>query len=346
MQENYLPWSIRVEDFPQSGSLENQLKFLIGFAILAPSGHNSQPWEFAIKNNSVEFWVNEDRALGKSDPDRRQTLISIGCALENLLLAADYYGFEYDVKYFPEDDENLVAYTSFQKFELTKNDSDHLIFSIPKRVSNRNKYSSQPIPEQFLEEVKKISSSEIEVQVITEKSKILPLSDIANQAQIEVMDRDSFREELSHYVKSNFTKSETGMPGFTLGLPTLVSLFASKLIKKVNMSRKTAKKDDTLLKKFTSAFLIVSAKSDDKYNWMKTGQIFERAWLLATQNGLSCSVLAAGVQVGNYFKKVQEILSTSLRPLVFARLWYFDQIARHSPRKKIEEVLKNDLQPG
>ncbi|MBI3589397.1 MAG: hypothetical protein HY093_03230 [Candidatus Liptonbacteria bacterium] len=43
MKENYAPWEIDVEAFPKKGSLDDQLKFLLGFAILAPSTHNSQP---------------------------------------------------------------------------------------------------------------------------------------------------------------------------------------------------------------------------------------------------------------------------------------------------------------
>lgn len=340
MKENYAPWSIGVDAFPEKGNLAEQLKFLLGFSILAPSGHNSQPWEFTIKNNSIEFWVNKDRALSKSDPEGRQTSIAIGCALENLLIAADYYGYKAETKYFPENDDNLVASVSLQKVGAIRNEPSHLIFSIPKRASNRGKYTNQAIPEKFLEETRKVSNDDIEVVIVTEKSKIFPLAEIANQAQIEVMDRDFFREELSHYIESNFTKSKTGMPGFTLGLPSLVSLFASKLIKKVNMSRMTAKKDDSLLKKFTTAFLLVSAKNDDKYSWVKTGQVFEKVWLLATQNEVSFSVLAAGVQVGEYYKKIQEILKTNLRPLAFSRVGYSEKIARHSPRFNISEVVK------
>jgi len=48
MKANYAAWGIDVNSFPQDGGIEDQLRFLIGFAILAPSGHNSQPW--GVKN--------------------------------------------------------------------------------------------------------------------------------------------------------------------------------------------------------------------------------------------------------------------------------------------------------
>ena len=35
------PWAITEQDFPVAGSVEEQLRFLLGYAILAPSSHNT-----------------------------------------------------------------------------------------------------------------------------------------------------------------------------------------------------------------------------------------------------------------------------------------------------------------
>ena len=51
--ENYRAWQVKPEDFPISGSLTEQLKFLLNFAVLAPSTHNSQPWNFKIAKNQI-----------------------------------------------------------------------------------------------------------------------------------------------------------------------------------------------------------------------------------------------------------------------------------------------------
>lgn len=342
MKENYASWAIGVKDFPENGDILDQLKFLIGFAVLAPSGHNSQPWEFAIEGNSIKVFVSKERSLEKSDPDLRQTLISIGCAIENLLTAATYYGFEAKLEYLPDIDKRIVASISFERKTNTKKNPEHLINFISKRNSNRGKYRLDSIPEIFKNEINKISNSEIEITLVENKQKRDLLSDIANKAQIEVMDRDSFREELSHYVKSNFTKSKTGMPGFTIGIPALISIFISKIIKRVNVSRKFAKQDVALLKKFTPAFLVISSKNDSKESWVKAGQLFEKAWLVATKHGLSCSVLAAGVQVGEYYKKVKEIIGTNNRPLIFSRLGFAKKNFKHSPRLGTKDVMRND----
>src|SRR5680860_410707 len=118
MKNNYKSWDLNIEDFPSNGDIAEQLKFLIRFVILAPSGHNGQPWNFFINKNTISLFVNEERSLPVSDPERRQLLIGFGCAIENLLIAADFYNFSYDIIYFPDsNNSNLVANITFTKKE-------------------------------------------------------------------------------------------------------------------------------------------------------------------------------------------------------------------------------------
>jgi nitroreductase len=39
-------WNIAENQFPKEGTRNEQLKFLLNYAILAPSSHNTQPWLF------------------------------------------------------------------------------------------------------------------------------------------------------------------------------------------------------------------------------------------------------------------------------------------------------------
>jgi hypothetical protein len=340
MQENYQPWAIDINAFPKKGSLFDQLKFLLGFAILAPSGHNSQPWKFSIQDNVISLLINKERALEQSDPKGRQLFISIGCVIENLLVAADYFGFRVNTDYFSNSsNKELVAKFSFQKDSSFKSDINHLIFEISKRQTNRNKYENRILSSDFIQRLYQLSNQKLTITVIVDQTKRDQIADIVNAAQIEVMDQRSFRKELSHYIKSNFTKAKFGMPGFTLGIPAIISIIASWLIRRVNLSRKTKRKDELLLKKYTPAFMIISSTSDEKENWINAGRLFERIWLIAHQDGLACAPLAAGVQVGNYYQQLQKIIGISHRPLVFSRLGYASKSSGHSPRCEVGDVL-------
>ena len=37
------PWKVSEEDFPRSGESEEKLRFMLNYAVLVPSGHNTRP---------------------------------------------------------------------------------------------------------------------------------------------------------------------------------------------------------------------------------------------------------------------------------------------------------------
>ena len=137
-KNNYLAWSINPTDFPKNKGTGDQIKFLLNFGLLAPSGHNSQPWMFNLKSNFLEIVINPARFLNQNDVQGRQSFISFGCLIENLMIAADFFGFNCNIKYFPNSE--LVATMEFNKNGGIKDQPDHLLYSIPQRWSNRGKY--------------------------------------------------------------------------------------------------------------------------------------------------------------------------------------------------------------
>ena len=61
---------------------------LVRLAILAPSGHNTQPWKFKIAADNIRIYPDLTRHIPAVDFDDRELWISLGGALENLLAAA------------------------------------------------------------------------------------------------------------------------------------------------------------------------------------------------------------------------------------------------------------------
>ena len=83
---------------------------LIGYSILAPSCYNTQPWIFALSYNEIKILADKDRWLEVADSDQREMYISVGCALENLLVAAEHFGYSHDVSYDEEEQAVVVHY--------------------------------------------------------------------------------------------------------------------------------------------------------------------------------------------------------------------------------------------
>ena len=46
-------WNITEDEFPKKGALPEKSSFILNYAILAPSGHNTQPWLFKIVGDST-----------------------------------------------------------------------------------------------------------------------------------------------------------------------------------------------------------------------------------------------------------------------------------------------------
>jgi nitroreductase len=104
------PWDVNARDFPCEGSDADRLRFILRYAVLAPSTRNTQPWRFAIDQHDIAVHLDLSRWQRVADPDRREMHISVGCAIENLVVAACHFGYRAAVDHIPPgDDPTLVA---------------------------------------------------------------------------------------------------------------------------------------------------------------------------------------------------------------------------------------------
>jgi len=103
-------WAVREADFPARAPRREQLAFLLRYAILAPSNRNTQPWRFSATSDQITIHADFSRWQRVSDAHRRELYISLGCALENLLVALEHFGIGHVVTRAPgADDESIAA---------------------------------------------------------------------------------------------------------------------------------------------------------------------------------------------------------------------------------------------
>lgn len=65
---------------------------LVRQAILAASSHNTQPWKFRLERDAIAILPDLSRRCPAVDPDDHHLYASLGCAAENLILAAQATG--------------------------------------------------------------------------------------------------------------------------------------------------------------------------------------------------------------------------------------------------------------
>lgn len=328
MNEAYAAWDLDIDtlstphDFVKAG-------------VLAPSSHNSQPWAFTWRDaNTLLISLNESRRLKESDVNDRQAIISIGCALTNIELVADYHGYAMTVQ---EDPEALVRVHFSKTASSQVSETMHLAHSITKRVTNRSPHTPHPKDTQVIRAIQALSPQGVRVDVVTDRMLVRELGTIAVDAAIHALDDPGFRSELSQYLNTNSTKSPVGMPGFGFGFPTPMALVAPTLIRFFNLERPIRNQNIGLFEK-TTALVLLSTKNDTPTDWMNVGRTYEHVSLLAVSYGATTAPWAAAVQIGDFHMEIEKRMQLPGRLQFFARLGFPTLPTPHSPRLEAKHV--------
>ncbi len=335
MKKNYLAWNIEYDNFFQQPLGRSRLEFLVQFAVLAPSSHNSQPWKFEVGENYIFIKPDFSKHLAVSDPENRHLYIALGCATENILVSADYYGLQTTVQYLPPERKDSAVKIYFKPALQPLKPNQHLIFSIASRRSNRNKYTSRAPDAKFIERIGQLSSNGALVSLIQDKREKKKVANILIESRLNAFSNKAFRTEMANYKRTNFTSSPFGMPGFTLGINNLLSLVAPFLIKNFNIMKVIRKNEELLLNNHTPIFLFLNSKENNPLSWLNMGQILQKIILEAEYFGIQTAMSALPPDV----EPIQKILKTSYRPQMFLRAGYAIASAKHSPRLQAEETL-------
>jgi nitroreductase len=338
-QKPYRPWQVDEKEFPTGGALEHKLKFLISYAILAPNSHNTQPWLFRVSRNQIEIMPNFKRSLDYSDRTYRELYISLGCALGNILVAAEYFGFSYNVDYLPEDRmEEVAVLVVFSESRKMKSELSVLFPFIPKRVTNRAQYKTEKIKNEILNEAQNlVDESEINIHFFTKKTDMARAGQLIYEAHMFAYGDKYFKEELSKWVRPVYTSKTDGMPLFGLGVPRPLTILARNLIKGVPAKLQSTK--DKKLVASSPGVLVATSNDDTKENWLRAGKILEYILLSFTKNGIVVAPMAGVVEHEPSREKLKKLLKSKEHPLFFARFGYSEIKVHPSPRISASDLV-------
>lgn len=339
--KNYKAWEIDEKDFPSDK--KEQLKFLLNYAILAPSSHNTQPLLFKIGDDFIEIHADFNRRLKYSDKEGRMIYISFGCALANIEIAADYFEMNYKIEYnqMLNDLKNPAARIIFNNDGRKMAASGRLFGVIVKRHSNRNRYQDKPIPEEYLKEFRNYNKEQdLKINFISDKILKDKISQISSEAMGKVMSDKNFRRELAFWLRSNLTKKFDGMPGNGHNMSLIISLLAPHILRNINVSKVEAKKERRKILNM-AAVGIISSKENNPLAWIKTGELLEKILLSAALKGIDCVIRVASIEEPEARKKLRQTLNIDFMPQMLFGLGYAEKKAPLSPRRPVEDFLKS-----
>jgi len=336
LKSNYKAWHIDSGDFSHEWVDDKKLEFFARYAVLAPSGHNTQPWELEIKGDTLLVSINKSRRLTADGSGllSAEPYISVGTFLEMFALAAK--GLGYSIKMDTLPDNVLVAKLRIEK-RITPEPG--ILTAIVKRVSNRNPYADKRLDSKFLRTLTKADLTGISFTVINDKAGIDFMSQQTEKAIASIMSKPEYRKELSAWVRSNLTRKYDGMPGFTHGFGTVKSLISKAAIKHAPTQGPEAAKSAELIRK-SGALIVVGCEDNSAQSFINAGRMFTRIFVLTYMAGLAASALGAAVLDSSTRKEVKKHFRISYRPLYVIRIGDPTKSSLHSPRWPLERVLK------
>ncbi|MFB3764651.1 MAG: hypothetical protein ACE14P_05320 [Methanotrichaceae archaeon] len=332
---NFEAWNIKGSDFPKDGDLEDKLKFLLRYAILAPSGPNSQPWKFAINENRVSVYADLKRALPFVDPINRTLYMSVGCAIANLLLAGRHFGFLYKLDYFPEGlASSLVAKIGFVKGSPTE---DGLFDQITRRHTVKDKYEAGEIDWDVLNDLLDcINDPNIHLYYLTGKVMKSQAADIVSHAHHIQLSRKEFRRNLGDWLRNNWTTEPDGMPLYTFGVSDIASLGFPAAFKEFDLSEAVIYRDSGLING-CSSLGVLSSEKDDRLAWTRCGVLLERYILKAAKYDIWPSFFSQPIAIPELREELKRMTGPGYPQILFS-LGYAKPV-KHTPRRALEDVL-------
>ncbi|HSD58275.1 MAG TPA: hypothetical protein VLB04_08850 [Methanotrichaceae archaeon] len=320
-------WDVKESDFPANGSDEEKLQFLLSYAILAPSSHNSQPWKFNVSGDEIRLYADKTRWLKVADADQRELHISLGCALENLLVAAEHFGYGHNVTYFPGD-EDLVAIVKLMPDGQLSRDPN-LFDAILARHTNRKIYENRAVPESALQMLRNQSADDdLQLYLTSDPETINSFGDLVVQSDKIQYGNPDYRSELGFWLGQG-----------VLGPTGIQAKIAQLYVVLLDAGSGQTKKDAELVNS-TPVIGFISSSENDRTSQVKVGQIFERVWLAAEAEGIRLHPISQALEVPETKSELAEMVpEKGLYPQQTFRLGYAEPEEEHTPRRPMDDVI-------
>lgn len=323
------PWQVSPEDYDPTAPMRDRLTFLVRYAILAPSSHNTQPWLFHVDDEEVWIYADPARWLQVADPGQRELHISLGCALENLLIAAEYFGFGYEVRV-PQDErrEGPVARVRMTaEAEPCGFRGPDLLDCIPRRRTNHSIYDAKPIPDEVRWALFACAVEvDLKLHLLFDDATKREVHDLVVEADARQFADPKWREELGYWI---------GQGAF--GAPWLLAKMGQLAVTYVNLGRSTARRDALILMS-APAFGLITAEQDTVGSRLRVGQLFERVYLNAERYGLGIQPISQIVEDEIARARLADLVPGGVAMQPF-RMGYAEPERNPTPRRPLEEVL-------
>lgn len=333
------PWAIDAGRYPATDA--EQLRFLVGYAILAPSSHNTQPWQFRLDGDRVELWSDPERLLPRIDPDRRQLFMSCGAALFNLRLAMRRFGHADVVERLPDPRHpDLLAVVTRGPACAPTADDRARFDAIARRRTNRDRFLDRPIGHELAAQLAAAADGAGAWLERLHPHDKLEVADAIADADRRQYGDAAYRRELARWLVPRGSGRLDGIP-MTKRAPDLVTALpvAGPLaVRALDRGAEIAEREAELTVDAPMIGVLGTA-TDDPMAWLVAGEALEAVFLEATVAGVAMSFLNQVVEDPELRTRVRDAAGRDGFPQLVLRFGYGPPQSA-TPRRAVADVLR------
>lgn len=267
---------------------------LVRYATLAASSHNTQPWMFRLEPKRIWILPDFSRRCRAVDPDDHHLYASLGCATENLLLAAQAAGLKGHYAYDEAGSGVRIDFVPAPPVRST------LFEAITRRQCSRTEYDGSSLTGKELDMLEEAGLGDgVSMLLITDdvrKELIVRYVMEGNDAQFSDA---AWAHELKSWIR--FSRREAanagdGLYGPVMGSPD-VPRWLGQLAMRFGFSAKNQNRKDLRHIRSSSAVAVLYSQADDKVHWVEAGRCYQRLALQAAALNLRTAFINQPVEV-------------------------------------------------
>ena len=336
------PFEVDERDFPVGGALEDQFRFLVRYAILAPSTHNTQPWRFAVSENGIEVYADYTRRMPVADAGNRELLLSIGAAVATLRIAAAHFGFSCLVEYNHTGSSDrplaVALLTPVAAHPVGDPAVAGLFPGITRRRTNRRAFLLSRIPRAALDALAGMDAGRLSSLTVSVDGRLneTVASLVAEADTLQLSDR-AYRADMSAWIHAAAAAVPDGIPANAAGPTGVPPAIASWAVRAVDNARQRAGQDRHLCREAPA--LAVISSEDAVPHWLDAGELLQGVLLTAEHAGLACSYFNMPMHVPEIRARLRALLGVPSWPQLLLRIGYCLEETPRTPRRPLEDVL-------
>lgn len=304
---------------------------------LAPSVHNTQPWRFRIRANTLEVRANQERRLQVLDPTSRQLLISCGCALFNARVAIAAERKEVLVERFPDPtDHDLLARLTIADRRASWTPLVRLAPAISRRHTNRREFFEREVPEEIQWELSNAATQENAMLIALDTREARnTAARLLQEADAAENDNPAYLAELREWT-SNIASRRDGLTTRSYPMEPLEPNDVPIRNFGIKVSGQMAPVRDSDAEQ---CLMVLGTVEDSPYAWLRAGEALQRLWLEATRLDYVAGVITQVIEVKRIRKQLRAELGLPCFPHLLLRI---GQAAPNVPtnRRPIEDLVE------